>query len=88
MADEVIRSRIDPVVKAEAAALFKTMGLTVSEAIRLFVYQSIAEQRIPFSINILNSKTKATLIKANQGECLEKTTLEQLSQNWDKACGK
>lgn len=88
MSDDVIRSRIDPDIKAQAAEVFKTMGLTISEAIRLFVYQSVAEKRIPFSINIPNAKTKVTLTKANRGQQLEKTSLEQLSQDWDEACGK
>jgi DNA-damage-inducible protein J len=88
MSDDVIRSRIDPDIKAKATELFKTMGLTISEAIRLFVYQSVAEKRIPFSINIPNAKTKAILTKANHGQQVEKTTLEQLSHDWDEACGK
>lgn len=88
MSDDVIRSRIDPDIKAQAAEVFKTMGLTISEAIRLFVYQSVAEKRIPFSINIPNAKTKTTLTKANRGQQLEKTSLDQLSQAWDETCGK
>lgn len=52
MTDCVIRSRIDKHIKAEATQIFNDMGLTLSEAIRLFLYQSIAERRIPFSINI------------------------------------
>lgn len=88
MSDDVIRSRIDPAIKAQAAEVFKTMGLTISEAIRLFIYQSVAEKCIPFSINIPNAKTKSILAKANRGQQLEKTSLEQLSQDWDEACGK
>jgi len=57
MSDCVIRSRIDPYIKAEAVELFEHMGLTLSEAIRLFLYQTVAEKRIPFSINLPNAKT-------------------------------
>ena len=88
MTDCVIRSRIDSHVKAEAVALFEHMGLTLSEAIRLFLYQSVAEKRIPFSINIPNAKTRKTLEKSRQGKGLEKVTLEQLASNWDEACEK
>jgi DNA-damage-inducible protein J len=88
MTDCTIRSRIDPLIKAEAVALFEHMGLTLSEAIRLFLYQSVAEKRIPFSINIPNAKTRATLEKANRGQDLEPTTLEQLGKAWDEACEK
>jgi len=85
MTDCTVRSRIDPRVKNKAVALFDTMGLTLSEAIRLFLYQSVAEKRIPFSINVPNAKTRATLKRANQGKQLEKTSLEQLSKDWDAA---
>lgn len=88
MTDCVIRSRIDPHIKAEAVELFEDMGLTLSEAIRLFVYQSVAEKRIPFSIKSPNAKTKAALAKANHGQQLEKTSLDELSRAWDDACGK
>ena len=88
MTDCVIRSRIDPAVKEKAVALFENMGLTLSEAIRLFLYQSVAEKRIPFSVEIPNVKTKAVIEKARRGESLEKTTLEQLNNEWDAACGK
>ena len=88
MTDCVIRSRIDSHVKAEAVQLFEHMGLTLSEAIRLFLYQSVAEHRIPFSINIPNAKTRATIGKANKKEDISTTSLGQLSQDWDQACGK
>ncbi len=88
MTDCVIRSRIDPTIKSEAVVLFEQMGLTISEAIRLFVYQSVAEKRIPFSINVPNEKTRKTLAEADLGHGLEFVTLNQLSQDWDKECGK
>jgi DNA-damage-inducible protein J len=88
MNDCVIRSRIDPLVKDKAVAVFQHMGLTLSEAIRIFIYQSVAEQRIPFSINIPNAITSATLSAIEEGKGLEKTSLDQLAKDWDDACEK
>lgn len=88
MTDCVIRSRIDEHVKAEAAQIFKDMGLTLSEAIRIFLYQSIAERRIPFSINLPNATTRAAMEAVDHGEGLEKTSLEQLTKDWNDACDK
>ena len=88
MTDSVIRSRIDSAVKLEAAHLFEKIGLSLSEAIRLFVYQSVAEKRIPFSINLPNKVTQETLNSADIGENLEKTSLDQLRSDWKKACAK
>ena len=89
MTDTVIRSRIDPHIKAEAMQLFEHMGLSLSEAIRLFLYQSVAEQRIPFSINVPNATTRKALEDVEQRKDLEVTTLEALKQDWNSsACEK
>lgn len=88
MTDCVIRSRIDPLIKAKADKLFKHMGLTLSEAIRLFLYQSVAEKRIPFNICTPNAATRMALEQAESGENVSTTSLEQLSKEWDQACEK
>lgn len=87
MTDCVIRSRVDPLIKAKADKLFKHMGLTLSEAIRLFLYQSVAEKRIPFNIGIPNTITRMALEEADRGEKTSPTSLEQLSKAWDDTCG-
>jgi len=88
MTDCVVRSRIDPYVKVKAAKVFGQMGLTLSEAIRVFLYQSVAKKCIPFSINIPNATTRGALEAIKRGEDLEKTSLNQLTKDWDDACGK
>lgn len=88
MTDCVIRSRIDPRLKAKATRLFDQMGLTLSDAIRLFLYQSVAEKRIPFSISIPHATTQSALQETTHIKNLEKTSLKQLQKEWDNACGK
>ena len=87
MSDTVIRARIDMRVKKKALKLFEKMGLSMSEALRLFVYQSLAENGLPFRVNIPNAETAATLreIREHPGR-LEKTSLEQLEKDWNDAC--
>jgi DNA-damage-inducible protein J len=85
MSDTIIRSRIDPTVKAEAARVFKSMGLTMSDAIRLFLYQSVAEKRLPFVVKAPNPETVAALEAVERGEGLEPVTLEQLAKDWKDA---
>ena len=86
MTDCVIRSRVDPLIKAKADKLFKHMGLTLSEAIRLFLYQSVAEKRIPFNIGTPNATTRMALEETDRGEKTSSTSLDQLSKEWDDAC--
>lgn len=47
--DAVLQVRIDPKDKKQAEALYESMGTSLSEAVRMFVAQSIAEQRLPFT---------------------------------------
>lgn len=44
-----IQVKIDPKTKATATALYQEMGLTLSDAIKLFLKQSINQRRMPFT---------------------------------------
>ena len=50
MSESIIRSRIDPEIKEQAIALLDGMGLTLSEAIRMFLIQVIAHEALPFEV--------------------------------------
>ena len=47
-----INFRIDDATKTAAEALFKSLGLTMSSAITVFLNQSINERGIPFKVQI------------------------------------
>lgn len=75
MAESVIRSRINSDVKLEAQALLEKFGLTMSEAIRLFLHQVVIEKGLPFQVRLpsdtagehdswVRSQIKAALIVA------------------------
>ena len=50
MATAVLQTRVDTETKLEAETLFDSLGLDMTTAIRLFLRQSINQQRIPFDI--------------------------------------
>jgi len=52
MSETVIRSRIDSTIKMEAQALLERLGLTMSEAIRLFLHQVVIEKGLPFQVKL------------------------------------
>ncbi|MFA6515183.1 MAG: type II toxin-antitoxin system RelB/DinJ family antitoxin [Candidatus Paceibacterota bacterium] len=54
-----INIRIDENIKNKATKTFASMGLDVSSAVKLFLHQSILEQRIPFEIRTVNGYTMA-----------------------------
>lgn len=45
----LIQVRIDPELKQKAEELFSSMGTSLSEAIRIFVNQSVLDQQMPFT---------------------------------------
>lgn len=61
MSDSVIRARIEPDLKAEATQVLKSMGLTPSDAIRLFLHQVVAEKALPFRVKAPNAETLAAM---------------------------
>ena len=50
MATTVLQTRVDTETKLEAESLFDSLGLDITTAIRLFLRQSINQQKIPFDI--------------------------------------
>jgi len=57
-----IRLRVSSKIKIEAEALFKQMGMTMSEAMRIFLNQCINTGGLPFSphVKIPNKQTIKT----------------------------
>jgi DNA-damage-inducible protein J len=61
-ADAVVRARIDLATKQEATMLFRQMGITVSDAIRMMLVQAVAEKALPFEVRVPNAETTAALL--------------------------
>lgn len=53
-----VRARIEPLLKESVEHIFKTMGLTTSEAINLFYRQVKLRNGLPFNVVIPNKTTE------------------------------
>ncbi|HEX3471871.1 MAG TPA: type II toxin-antitoxin system RelB/DinJ family antitoxin [Silvibacterium sp.] len=49
-ANALVQTRIDPEVKARAAEVLETMGLTVSDAVRILLTRTANEGALPFPL--------------------------------------
>ena len=49
-ADTVLQVRIDSNIKKEAEILFERLGISIADAVRMFVAQSIEQQGLPFEV--------------------------------------
>ncbi len=62
--------RLDETEKQQAFAALKTLGITPSEAIRLFLRQVVITHSIPFAISIPNAQTIQTIEEIERDEGL------------------
>lgn len=77
-ADAVVRARIDQATKQEATQLFRAMGLTVSDAIRMMLIQAVAEKALPFEVKAPNAETVAALRASRSRTVTRVASLEDL----------
>ena len=59
-----VRSRIEPEIKNRATSVLAECGLTLSDAIRLFLRQVVAQKGLPFEIKTPNADTIAAMQEA------------------------
>ena len=77
-ANAVVRARIDQRVKKEAAAVLATIGLTVSDAVRLLLIRVAAEKALPFEPLVPNDETIEATKAARRGELVTAGDGEEL----------
>jgi DNA-damage-inducible protein J len=81
----IIHARIEPDVKASAEKVLHELGLSPTEAIRIFYRQITLRKGLPFPVHIPNKVTAETLSKSQRGEDIEHfDSLESMFSSWDK----
>lgn len=62
--------RVEPELKEQAAALFKSLGMDLSTATGIFYRQALRYRGLPFEVRLdePNETTYATMEAANRGE--------------------
>ena len=67
---ETIRARVEPEIKRRAESVLRELGLSPTEAIRMFYRQVILRRGLPFAVEIPNAETQAAMREAIAGENL------------------
>lgn len=62
----MVHVRVDENIKVQAAETLAAMGLTVSDAIRVFLTRVVADQELPFALKAPNATTRAALAEADE----------------------
>ena len=61
-----ISMRVNPQIKAQAESIYRSLGITLTEAINIFLHKSILEGGLPFDVRQprCNSETEAAIHEA------------------------
>lgn len=81
----MIQARIEPETKRKAEAVLKHLGLSSTDAIRLFYRQIVLRKGLPFAVAVPNETTAKTLRKSRAGkDTQEFATLDALFESWER----
>jgi DNA-damage-inducible protein J len=61
----MVHVRVSEQIKTQATETLAAMGLSVSDAVRVFLTRVVAEQQLPFAIKVPNSETRVAMAEAD-----------------------
>jgi DNA-damage-inducible protein J len=79
-----IRSRIEPDLKENATRILASCGLNVSDAVRLFLRQVVAQNGLPFEVKAPNSVTRAAMEEADSDNLPRFESVQELFDDLEK----
>ena len=74
-ATSMVHIRVDGKIKAKAAKTLASMGLTVSDAVRLLLTRVASEKALPFEVRVPNRETAAAIEAGERGEVSRAKTI-------------
>lgn len=90
-ATSVVHVRVDDKIKDEATITLAAMGLSVSDAVRVFLTRVVVEKQLPFTLKVPNPDTQAAMIEADaiaHGHQLRFTSADELFNDLEKNSSK
>lgn len=84
MSNVMVQARVSEALKQQAEQVFAGMGLSISEAVRVFLQQSVNEGGLPFQprAKIPNAETIAAMEELDRGGGTRYNNLEDLFKSW------
>ncbi|MDJ0574821.1 MAG: type II toxin-antitoxin system RelB/DinJ family antitoxin [Xenococcaceae cyanobacterium MO_234.B1] len=80
-----IEARIEPELKQAAEAVFSKLGVSPSDAIRIFYKQVELHQGFPFEVRVPNAETLAAIEEVEKhSERLKRyNSVDEMFEDWD-----
>lgn len=84
MSTTFLKLRLDEALKKEASELSKSMGFTISDAVRMFLVAFVNEQKIPFEIEMPNKETINAIMDVEEGRTTKYSSFSDLLREVDE----
>jgi len=78
MASSMVHIRVNGEVKERAAEALATMGLTVSDAVRILLTRIAAEKAMPFEVRVPNRETLEAMEAGDRGEVFRAASVTEM----------
>ena len=65
-ATTMVHVRVDEQVKVQATETLAAMGLSVSDAVRVFLMRVVADKQLPFMLKVPNAETLTAMSEADE----------------------
>ena len=62
----MVHVRVDEQIKTQATETLAAMGLSVSDAVRVFLMRVVADKQMPFALKVPNADTRAAIVEADE----------------------
>ena len=61
----IVNVRIQDDLKVQATETLAAMGLSLSDAVRVFLMRVVADKQLPFTLKVPNIETRAAMLEAD-----------------------
>ncbi|MFC1461795.1 type II toxin-antitoxin system RelB/DinJ family antitoxin [Verrucomicrobiota bacterium] len=81
----IIHARVEPRTKNKAEGVLRKLGMSPTEAIRLFYTQICLRGGLPFPVLVPNELTERTLDKSKKNKDVQSfDSLDEMFESWEK----
>lgn len=79
----MVHVRVDDQLKVQATETLAAMGLSVSDAVRVFLMRVVADKQMPFALRAPNAQTRAAMVEADEIARTHRARFETAAELFD-----
>jgi DNA-damage-inducible protein J len=79
----MVHVRVDEQLKVQAAETLAAMGLSVSDAVRVFLMRVVADKQMPFALKVPNVETRVAMAEADEIARTRRARFDTVSELFD-----